>query len=66
MEVVPRINLFVVAVACVYVHIPDSVVLIRNFEMNGTFLKSDSFSARLEIPCFREICQFVIFCIIVP
>jgi hypothetical protein len=40
MEVVRRINLFVVAVACVYVHIADSVILIRNFQMNGTFLKT--------------------------
>jgi len=39
MEAVPRINLFVVAAAYVYAHIADSVIFIRNFKMNGTFLK---------------------------
>jgi hypothetical protein len=34
MEAVPRIQLFVVAVACGSVYIPDAVILIRNYEMN--------------------------------
>jgi len=40
MKAVPRINVFVVAVACVYVHISESDSLIRNFQMNVTFLKT--------------------------